>query len=413
MTTARHEYAFSLERLSNGTDTVLMADGTLWSHAATLGMRTKGSAFNIDRAAVENFVRLYKTLPGARKLCIDYEHGTVNGATSMGQPVPKAGDVYELAGVFAESDFTGALRIAAEKLAKQAGRPLSDPRNFGLWTRWKPTARALGYIQAGEITEMSIAFDMDLASNVDGSQHGPGLLSIALTNLPFLDDMLPVAASKTPNTPAPRGDTMTTPNTNARVLALVGALAGTAVSSEDEAVAALTAHTPEHTRLRTFARDVSDAIGETDPTKALAKVKTLTSENTRLTTEAAAAKKTAIATQVEAFLVKHEKKLTVPLKKMMANALSKELEDGAKTIAETETAKTIESLPDTGITSQASLGDPGKSGSDDEKLLSRVRELLKTEEIKELSRTDGHNAAYNRACELAEQEFEQAASKSA
>jgi hypothetical protein len=397
-TTLHRCFAYSDDRLTNPRESVLMPDGTLWSHAATLGTRTKGATFSVDRATIENFVRVFSVVPGARKLCVDYEHGTVNGATDRGEPVRKAGDILELKGVFAESDFTGELRTAAEKLTRAAGRPLSDPRNLGLWTRWRPTALALGYITAGEITEMSIAFTENIASNVDGSPQGPGLLSIALTNTPFLDDMVPVAASRDHELPATRGNTMTNPNPNSRVLSAVAALVGTTVGSDEEAITALTAHQPEVTRLRTFAREVGDAIGEPDTTKALAKIKATQAELTRLSAEAAAAKKAAIATQVEAFLVKHESKLTVPLKKMMANALSKEMEEG-KPLAETETAATVESLPDTGITKQHSIGDKGeKATTDDQKIDAKAKELMESDaEVKNLTARDGFAAGFTLA----------------
>jgi hypothetical protein len=37
-------------------DSLVAADGTIWSHAATLGTRFKGDTFTIDRPTVENFV---------------------------------------------------------------------------------------------------------------------------------------------------------------------------------------------------------------------------------------------------------------------------------------------------------------------------------------------------------------------
>jgi phage I-like protein len=67
--------------------------------------------------------------------------------------------------------------------------------------RWKPTARALAAIKAGEYTELSIAFDEDIPNNVDGEGQGFGLWAVALSTRPFLDDMLPVAASRDTDPP--------------------------------------------------------------------------------------------------------------------------------------------------------------------------------------------------------------------
>lgn len=395
------------ETLSQGAESIMLADGTLWSHAATLGTRTKESPFTIDRATIDNFTRLFSSVPGFRKVPVDYEHSTVNGATASGQPIPRAGTVLDLKGVYAASDFTGELRTAAEKLAKANGRTLDDSRNFGLWAQWKPTARALQYIQAGEITEMSIAFGDDMPDNVTGNPQGPGLISIALTNLPFLDDMLPVAASQAINTPDSRGENMTTPNTNSRVLAAVAALVGTAVVSDDDAVTALSAHQPEVVRLRTFSREIGEAIGEPDQAKALTKVKTLAADVTRYQSEAAAAKKAAIKTAVETYLTKHEKRFTVPVRKMFSAALTKELEDGKEGAKpeDTETAKAVESLPETGITDQVSAGDKGDKAEDDVKLDQKARELMQSNpKLKKLSEND-EPAAYLEALVLAEREL--------
>jgi hypothetical protein len=141
-----------------------------------------------------------------KKVPVDYEHASTTDDPEVRKLraqglVPKAGDVVELRGVFSSEDFTGDLKSAAEKLSAQAQRPLDDPRNLGLWMRWKPTSRALNAIKAGEYTELSIAFDEDLPRNTDGAGQGPGLWAVALLNTPFLDDMLPVAARATRTRP--------------------------------------------------------------------------------------------------------------------------------------------------------------------------------------------------------------------
>jgi phage I-like protein len=394
------------DALSTSADAVIQDDGSLWSHAATLGKRVRGdSTFDITRDTVENFIRVFKNVPGYRKLCIDYEHGTVNGATDKGEPVPQAGTVLELKGVYAESDFTGSLKIAAEKLTKAAGRTLGDARNFGLWVRWKPTEKAKAYVRAGEITEMSIAFQDNVASNADGSLQGPGLLSIALTNLPFLDDMVPVAASReSPEPPEPRGDHMTQTN---RVLALVGTFVGSPVSTEDEAVTALTAQQPEITRIRTFAKDVGAALGETDPDKAVAKLRALSAEVTQFKAKAEEERKARIEGDIAATWKKFEDRvlpLTNPDMAFYADGLRAELLAGT-TLEDCKAYKAVNALKPHGITEKKSAADNGQNPTEDTQLVARVTELMKTPEFKQLTRDEGYTHAFNRACEQAEEEM--------
>jgi phage I-like protein len=147
--------------------------------------------------------------------------------------------------------------------------------------RWKPTQRALAAVKAGEYTELSIAFDSDLPNNVDGAGQGPGLWAVALLNTPFLDDMLPVAASRDSDTPP--GGRSATPTTerpmNAKLIALVAAVRGKPVSTEDEAIAELTAHRDELTELRTLVpfRDVvaAEFSNEKDPAKIVTAIREL------------------------------------------------------------------------------------------------------------------------------------------
>jgi hypothetical protein len=105
-----------------------------------------------------------------QKIPVDYDHGSTTADPEVrklrvqGQ-VPKAGDVLELRGVFA-ADRVHRRSEGGRGKARRAGRPpLDDARNFGLWMRWKPTARALAAIKAGEYTELSIAFDDDIPHN--------------------------------------------------------------------------------------------------------------------------------------------------------------------------------------------------------------------------------------------------------
>jgi phage I-like protein len=334
---------------SLATDTLVLGDGSIWSHAATLGTRFKSGEFTIDRTTVENFVRVFAT-GYPQKVPVDYEHGTTNGATSTGQPVPKAGDVVEMRGVFAPSDFTGELKTAAEKLSSKAGRPLDDARNLGLWIRWRPTSRALGMIKAGEYSELSIAFDQHMTHNVDGRDQGPALYAVALTNLPFLDDMLPVAASRTSGDgrdPAGPGSPTTHEERMSKVtmLSVVAAILGTPPANEEDAAVQLQALQPEIARARKFTLDVGAAIGETDPAKAVTAVTQMKADSQRLATELAQQKSAKIKADVDATLTKYEKRLTPATKEYFGKQLTRELESGTA-LDKSETYKTIESLPE-------------------------------------------------------------------
>jgi phage I-like protein len=398
-TTQRHH----TPTISLTTDSLVAADGTIWSHAATLGTRFKGSEFTIDRATIENFVRVF-TSGYPQKIPVDYEHGTTNGATTRGQPVPKAGDVLELRGVFAASDFAGELRTAAEKLAAKADRSLDDPKNFGLWMRWRPTKRALGMIQEGEYSELSIAFDEDFADNTTGKGQGPTLLAVALTNLPFLDDMLPVAASRDlGGSPAVIGQKEFTMS-KVTMLAAAAALFGKPVVDEEQAVTELTALQTELPKLRSYAADVGAELGETDPAKAVEKVKQLKASVTQYESAAAEAKKAATKAVVDSTLKEHESKFVPAMRPMLERELTREITEG-KAAKDTDVVKALSAAPKLGITERATGADDGSSSAnttDDVKLDAAAKELMQSDaEVKELYQSRGHSAAFSLALEKA------------
>lgn len=392
---------------------IVQADGTLWSHAATLGTRVKGTQFSIDRKTVENFCRVFAT-GYPRKCPVDYEHGStdddavVRAQRAMGK-VPKAGDVVEMKGVFGTDDFTGTLKTAAEKLTASGGRPLEDERNLGLWIRWRPTQKALAAIQAREYTELSIAFDDNYPHNTTGEGQGPTLLAIALLNTPFLDDMLSVAASRHGGSPAAPGNGEER-MTKLTLLAAAAAFLGKPVADEDQAITELQRLQPELTGLQKFRTDVLAATGETDPAKALTRVGEFKTQNEKFVIDLAAAKKAKIDGQITATMTKFEKRLTVPLKDVMSKQLRAELEAGTE-LEKTETYKALDSMKETGITTQSSAGDLGGAGTADEKKFeARVNEILgSNEEVKSLRTSKGELAAYNRAVDIAEAELEPAA----
>jgi hypothetical protein len=387
------------------TDSIVAADGSIWSHAASLGTYVKGSEFTIDRPMIENFVRVFAS-GYPRKVPVDYDHSSTNGAAGRGQPTPKAGDVLELRGVFAPEDFTGELKASAQKLADQAGRALDDPQNLGLWMRWRPTSRALGMIKEREYTDLSITFG-PVDDKTTGAPQGDVLIAVALTNLPFIDTMLPVAASRdhggTRAAPGERENTMS----KITMLAAAAALIGKPGVDEDQAAAGLMELHTEVPRLRQLASDVGAELGETDPTKITAKVKELKAQNVAHQLAAKQAKDKEIATTAEATIKTHEKKLTVPMRALMLSQLVRELTAGTK-VEETETVKALASMPDLGIVGRSSapnVTDPNAAKTDDQKMLARVTELLKTDdELKALNKEDPH-AAYLRACEMAEDEL--------
>lgn len=404
MTTARRFEVFNPTSLSVD-DGVLQADGTIWSHACTLGTRTKGTVFCIDQATVENFVRVFNT-GYPQKVPVDYDHALVSEdpevirARAMGK-VPKAGDVKEMVGVFTVDDFEGSLREAAEKLCAKAGRSLDDPRNFGLWMRWEPTPKALQSIQAREYTELSITFNMDYPNNVDAEGQGPAILAVALTNFPFLDDMLPVAATRHGGSPAAPGNEEYSMKNLLASLALV---AGAPVQTEEEAVAKVTTLGTELKSLRdgvaqrdrNFAEVSSNLtaltteLGVTDPKKAVAKVRELTIENKRFQDEAAAQKKARIDSEVATEMKKHEKKVTPSLRDTFYGpALRAELESGIE-LAKSKTVIALNALSANGVTERASGGDDGSTEeSADVQLDKRARALMASDpELKALAEKD-------------------------
>jgi phage I-like protein len=389
-------------------DSLVAADGTIWSHAATLGTRFKGDTFTIDRPTVENFVTVF-TSGYPKKVPVDYEHASTTDDPEVRKLraqglVPKAGDVVELRGVFSSDDFTGDLKSAAEKLSAQASRPLDDPRNLGLWMRWKPTSRALNAIKAGEYTELSIAFDEDLPRNTDGAGQGPGLWAVALLNTPFLDDMLPVAAGRDSDTPPGGRSATLTPERpmNAKLIALVAAVRGKPVSTEDEAIAELTAHQTEMTELRALVpfRDVivAEFSNEKDAAKIVGTIRELRASVAAADLAAKDAKTKELKATVDATMEKHKAKLTAPLRSLMAGQLTTELAAGKK-LDETDTVKALESMKTLGIFTQDAAGDIGGAATDDDvKIDVRANELLDTDpRLKALAARSGRHEAYKEA----------------
>jgi phage I-like protein len=392
-------------------DPVMVGD-TLWSHAATLGRYKYGEQWiTLDRGMIESFVKNFSA-GYPKKVPVDYEHGS--GIDSKGQPVPKAGDVLELRGVFAESDFTGDLKTAADKLAAKSGRSLSDSSSFGLWMRWRPLALSLAMVKAGEYTEHSIEFSEEYTSPLTGEKQGPTLFAVALTNRPFLDGMIPIAASRgsepPPAAPAIPNKEPRMAEANVRLLTAVAAITlAAAPTDEDQAEKQLSQAIPDINRMRTFAREVAVELGESEATPAVDKIKKLKAKVAEYELEAEKQKVKRVDATIATVFKDNENKLlplTNPVMKFYVDGLRAELMAG-KDLDKTDTMAAIKALKPHGITSQSSTGDEGKRApSDEDRLLSRAKEIRNTdEEVKELTRQGKTAEAWDLACDKAEAEF--------
>lgn len=414
MKTPTPRYLGAPQSLAAGEGFVL-ADGTLWSHAAVLGARTKGGdQFTIGPAEVQNAVKVFTT-GYPRKVPVDYEHGSTTNDPEIRKlraagGVPKAGDVVELKAVLSVEDFDGELKAVAEKLAKKAGRELDDTRNLGLWMRWKPTARALQAVKNEEYTELSIAFEEDVPNNTDGKGQGFGLYAVALLNRPFLDEMLPVAASRDTDPPpgikpASREGTM---KSLVHITALA-ALAGATVTSDEEAVTELPKILPRIKQGFEFTSVVAAEFGgETDPAKVVKTVRELRAENQTLKAAAETAKKDAAKATAEATIKQYEKAISsAPLREMFLRQLTGELEAGKK-LDETETLKTIKSLPDAAnLGRSAGVDVEGEGAADRDTQIERTAQELMASDatLKAMVNSGNRYEAYKQALSMADQKI--------
>jgi hypothetical protein len=368
-TTLHAPLAEHFSRASN-----VLADGTMWSHAAVLGDFTRGGGGSIalDAPAMRSFAQNFaKGYP--KKVPVDYEHETVfkDPAHDAVPYTRKAGDVIEVIAVLAIADLNAAMQkqIADETARRTAlgGPRATEPVNpLGLWIRWQPTTRALALVREGEVSEMSITFMSEMTAK-DGEEQGPTLLSVALTNTPFLDEMIPVAATRgTGGSPAaPADQEKTTMSTSTGRIALLAAvLAGRAVLTEEDAEKAISDKVTELKRenadlqpAKQFTEILSREIGETDPAKALEKVKSLKADVAKAEKASKDAKTEATAAKVEAVLLKHEKRIpSVKAREMYAANLSIRGTANDQTKAAGATATTL--LGVIPLDQNPSVGDP-------------------------------------------------------
>lgn len=115
-----------------------------------------------DRAFAERLVANFKAYP--RAVPADYDHGTEaltgNPATGLA------------------AGWVKAVRIEGE----------------AVFAYVEPTARALAHVESQEYRLASPALHLDWTNPETGKKQGPTLLSVALTNRPFLPRMAPVEA---------------------------------------------------------------------------------------------------------------------------------------------------------------------------------------------------------------------------
>jgi hypothetical protein len=393
-------------------------DGTLWSHAATMGDFVKGSAFTINRATLASFVKNF-TSGYPAKVPIDYEHETADKRIAQTESVPwtrKAGDVVELAAVLSEADLTPAMRkVVADDRARRTELGITRPVDpTGLWVRWVPTARALSLVSARELNDMSITFGD--ADDAQGNPQGPTIFSIALTNTPFLGGMVSVAASRgdggSPAGPGQEITPMSTTTTQpSRVRLALSALLGKPIETDEEIERETTAHVQKLGReietlkpAQTFREILSAEFGgEQDPAKVLGSIRQLKHDLAAAQAAAGSSQKTAVEAQVATILAAHEKKIaSVPLRTHLAAQLTANLTAGQKA-GETDTEKLLGSMPIVSTLGQKAGADTGGAlGSSDEardaKIALRAKELLATDDtLKALAKDRGHSTAFRSA----------------
>lgn len=399
-------------------------DGTTWSHAAQLGLFVQGRGsksvvFDLDAATMKSFVRNFaQGYP--QKVPVDYDHGSTSGVADGTVPVPKAGTVVEMKAVLEEADITPEIQAVIERAqAERARIGLTTPLSpFGLWIRWAPTNRALGMVREREYTEMSIAFGMDVPDNRTGEGQGPTITAVALTNTPFLQEMVSVAASRGADgtgavTPEPETRSM---NTKSPWQNIVAAFTGKPVATDDEATAEFSraveekrtadaARETEVVELRGF-RDVvaAELAGAAEPTAALSAIRTLRSTVEERDATIAQLQRENRERLVELTLRGFENKLTPPAKKLYAAQLSRELEAGVE-LDKSETIAALGSLPDIpGLSGQSTGSGESQNGAgegltEDAVLLSRMNDIMANDP--EVSKIPDKNTRMLKAISLA------------
>lgn len=381
-------------------DVITLADGTVWSHAAVLGEfdHPVSGRFKVDEPTVRAFVSNFETgYPS--KVPVDYDHGTTNGIADGSAIVRKAGDIVEMKSVFTDADMNADIKAVVDNYAARRtalGIKSRPPKPYGLWVRWFPTPRGADTVKSREYTEMSISF-VDKLEDKTGKLQGPTILAVALTNNPFLDDMIPIAASRPHGGSAAALATENLDTMPSKLLTLLSAVLGKPVDDEESAARELSSASGsirEMTALSNFRTTIAAEFnGETGADKIVASVRELRGKVTAAETEAKNARKASSLARAKAIVGIHESKLIVPEKEFFERELARELEADPD-----ETKSSISKILEakTGLkalATQSSAVDTGRGIDEDTAIAAKAEEIYANDaEIKALAATDPNTA---------------------
>jgi phage I-like protein len=394
-------------------ETNVLSNGTLWSHACTLGSfsRDGDGEWSIDAAVLASIEKNFRA-GYPQKVPVDYEHETVRKDLDRAA-VPftlRAGQIAEVKAVLSLEDLTAEMKkqLDAERARRQRIGLSRDVDPLGLWIRWEPTSRALSMVKDREVTEMSVVIAFDYPHKNTGEGQGPTLLSVALTNTPFLDDMVPVAASRRDGG-APAVPAEERPIMNTKLMLAVAAVTGKPAATEDEAAeqvqlrfTALTADAELGRKATSNLALLTAEIGVSDPAGAVLKVREFKATAEKAEAESKKIRLSAIDSAVGGFLTANEKRLSsVQLKEHFKASITAEmLKDPALKVEETPSAKVVLSMGQATTLGRTAPTDSGANVNDDADVLvaSRVDELLADdEEIKRIAKKDGPVVARRQA----------------
>lgn len=156
----------------------------VWIQIAKAGTYTKdGRQFSLNAKVFDEMVRNFEATAN-HTLQIDFEHASEEPASELGvDGAPAQGWAHAL-----------------------DNRERATPGS-GLWAQVEWLEPARSYIKAKKYKFISPAFRLQVRDRITGAPIGAMLSSIALTNDPFLDGMMPVAARAKPAAPSnDRGD---------------------------------------------------------------------------------------------------------------------------------------------------------------------------------------------------------------
>lgn len=408
----RRRHAFGAVSNAGG---AMLPNGTVWTHAAALGrFLYRGEWEDINGEKVTRWVRNFAH-GWPRKVPFDWEHDSADAETPG--PRPKSGTVCELKAVLSDDDITPEIRavVDAHRAWAQSTGAKDDAEPWGLWARWEPVARAVSMLKAREYTEASVEF-ADVTNPETGEEQGSTILAIALTNRPFLNRMIRVAASRDGAAlPSASGN----PEVSMKLLTSLAALLGKPVATEDEAAdetrrtfaakdAEITtlsqrvrALEPHEQTVTTLARELG-----TDAAGLPAKVREMSAAKAASDAAAERARRDARDAQVRTFSQTYEPKFkSVPARERWVARFTADLDRGqepGKTDAEADLADEAPS----GHGSQVSAADGGENAPTDpeEKVAKKAGELMESDaDLKKLSATDfpkAYGLALSRAAKL-------------